>query len=151
MALSEAGLSQLFLQKLDSIKAGGFQAADCPRVTGGLDVPFFSESLLACLPAFSVLCYYHLSSNHHGCAGGTSQSGNPDLEERNSDESSLSQGVHPCAIQFLVLQTWLPRARSSREMGEVSEPRTCMLSKVSSEESRESRKEIEARPHALKK
>lgn len=95
MALSEAGLSQLFLQKLDSIKAGGFQAADCPRVTGGLDVPFFSESLLACLPAFSVLCYYHLSSNHHGCAGGTSQSGNPDLEERNSGESSLSQGSIP--------------------------------------------------------
>lgn len=132
MALSEAGLSQLFLQKLDSIKAGGFQAADCPRVTGGLDVPSFSESLLARPPASGVLCYYHLSSNHHGCTRGTSQSGNPNLEERDSGESSLSQGSIPVSL-FLVLQTWLPRARSSREMGEVSEhacSQKCRLKKV---------------------
>jgi hypothetical protein len=50
-AQSEAGLSQLFLQKLDNIRTEGFRAADCPCVTGELEVPSFSESLLALPPS----------------------------------------------------------------------------------------------------
>lgn len=62
VALSEAGLRQLFLQKLDSIKTGGFQAADCPCVTGELEVPSFSESLLSRLRCPAPLSFEFKSS-----------------------------------------------------------------------------------------